>query len=317
VLAGDEERGRQLYDLLLPHADDNAVSYTQQPFGPVALRLGKLAAMLGRWQEVDRHFATALARCELLGATAIRARVLLEHARALTARGEPADRSRIEALTAEARELCEQLQIPQLLAERSVVAERVEDAVFRREGDVWTIAYGADSFRLRDVKGLRYIAALLASPGREVHVLELAGGSPAGTQPVGAADGLVAGLPADGDPVLDEQAKRAYRERLVELESELDEAQAWADPERAAVVADEIELLREELARAVGLGGRDRRFASPAERARVSVTKAIRTAIRLIDNECPALAKHLEASIQTGRFCSYSTPGAPPPRWSV
>ena len=72
VLVGDEDRALQLYELLLPHADDNAVSYTQQPFGPVALRLGKLAALLGRWKETDRHFATALARCELLGAHAIR-----------------------------------------------------------------------------------------------------------------------------------------------------------------------------------------------------------------------------------------------------
>ena len=75
-------------------------------------------------------------------------------------------------------------------------------------------------------------------------------------------------------------------------------------------------FLTQELARAVGLGGRDRTFSSPAERARISVTKAIRTAIRLIDAECPALAGHLETSIQTGRFCSYATPGAPPPAWS-
>src|SRR5262249_40606293 len=37
VLVGDERRGLQLYELLLPHSGANAVSYTQQPFGPVAL----------------------------------------------------------------------------------------------------------------------------------------------------------------------------------------------------------------------------------------------------------------------------------------
>ena len=115
VLVGDAERGLQLYELLLPHDDDNAVSYTQQPFGPVALRLGKLAALLGRWQETDRHFATALARCELLGARAIRTRVLLEHAGALAARGEPADRGRLEAMLDEAAELCDELGMSGLL----------------------------------------------------------------------------------------------------------------------------------------------------------------------------------------------------------
>ena len=81
-------RGRLLYELLRPHGDRNAISYTLQPFGPVALRLGMLAALLDRPQ-INRHFAAALARCELLGAPAIRARTLIEHARALANRGEP------------------------------------------------------------------------------------------------------------------------------------------------------------------------------------------------------------------------------------
>jgi hypothetical protein len=58
-------------------------------------------------------------------------------------------------------------------------------------------------------------------------------------------------------------------------------------------------------------------MASPAERARVNVTKAIRTAIKLIDKESPRLAEHLTASIRTGRFCSYAPPGEAPPRWSL
>jgi hypothetical protein len=324
VLLRDEEQAAQLYELLLPHADNNAVSYTQQPFGPVALRLGRLAALLGRWHEADRHFAAALARCELLGARAIRARVLLEHARALAARGEPADRGRADALVDEARQLCEELDIPELftwLAPASVAApEETGAATFRREGEFWTIAFGADTFRLRDVKGLGYIASLLASPGRELHVLELAGAPSAGGdngRARASADDLPEAWPSDGDAVLDDQAKAAYRERLAELEGELDEARQWGDPERAAAAADEIDALHQELARAVGLRGRDRTFASPAERARVSVTKAIRTAIRMIDKHCPELAEHLEASIQTGRFCSYATPGAAPPSWSL
>ena len=72
-----------------------------------------------------------------------------------------------------------------------------------------------------------------------------------------------------------------------------------------------------ELAQAIGLRGRTRNFSSPAERARISVTKAIRTAIRLIEAQSPELAAHLDASIQTGRFCSYAPPGAVPPSWSL
>ncbi len=124
VLLCDEGRALQLYELLLPHADDNAVSYTQQPFGPVALRLGTLAALLGRWKETDRHFATALARCELLGAQAIRTRVLLEHASALAARGEPADRSRQQAMLEEAAQLCDELGMTGLVTRVSALREQ-------------------------------------------------------------------------------------------------------------------------------------------------------------------------------------------------
>jgi hypothetical protein len=326
VVVGDEARGLQLYELLLPHADDNAVSYTQQPFGPVALRLGMLASLLGRWQETDRHFASALARCELLGARAIRARVVVEHAAALAARGEPADRGRMNAMLDEAAQLCDDLGMTGLLERvhglraHPAAQPPALDAAFRNEGEFWTIVYEGQTFRLRDVKGLRYIAALLACPGRELHVLELVnviGGRDPGTHASLVEPELADSWPGDLDPLLDEQAKREYGRRLEELDVELEEARSWGDTERAARIDEEIGLLSQELARAVGLRGRDRSFSTPAERARINVTKAIRTAIRLIDPHSPSLAAHLEASIQTGRFCSYATPGTAPPRWSL
>jgi hypothetical protein len=282
--------------------------------------------LLERWGDADRHFATALGRCELLCARAIRGRVLLEHARALGARGEGGDRERIAAMLEEAARLCDELGMTGLLARVSALrgqppaAPSDLDAVFRHEGDFWTIAYEGQMFRLRDVKGLRYIASLLASPGREVHVLELvnaATGRAADARARLAEDDVVASWPSDFDPMLDDQARKDYGRRLEELEEELEQARDWGDTERAARLADELDLLTKELGRAVGLRGRDRTFSSPAERARISVTKAIRTAIRLIDKHCPELAAHFEASIQTGRSCSYATHGAPPPSWSL
>ena len=47
----------------------------------------------------------------------------------------------------------------------------------------------------------------------------------------------------------------------------------------------------------------------------MNVTKAIRTAIKLLEKQSPDLADHLTASIRTGRFCSYAPPGEAPPRW--
>jgi len=45
---------------------------------------------------------------------------------------------------------------------------------FCREGDFWTVAYEGRVVRLKDVKGMHYLARLLAHPGRRFHVCELA-----------------------------------------------------------------------------------------------------------------------------------------------
>jgi hypothetical protein len=200
----------------------------------------------------------------------------------------------------------------------------VPGAVFRREGDYWTVAYAGQTARLREMKGLRYLACLLRRPGREVHVLELvreAEGLP--TEPARGlfSDAVVeTGLRRsrldEADRLFDPQAKAAYRRRLHELEEDLEEARSWADQERAARAEEEMDALTQELLRGAGLGGRDRALPSPAERARVSVTKAIRKAVRTIARQCPALGDHLAASVRTGRYCSYAPPLEAPPTWS-
>jgi eukaryotic-like serine/threonine-protein kinase len=329
VLVGDDRGAQRLYELLLPFADRNAVSLSQQPLGPVALRLAMLAAMLERWEEAEAHFETALDRCGLLGARAIRARVLLEYARVLLARSRAGDAERAGALLDDARRLAEDLGLQGVLrrvAELALHTERTSEASrpearFQREGDFWVIAYGGEAFGLRDVKGLRYLALLLGAPGTDVHVLELVSASEAPPDRHGRAELAQAGLHGswhgDAGPVLDARAKDEYRSRLEDLRAELDEAQRFRDEERAARLEEEIDSLVGEIARAAGLGGRGRPTSSGAERARVSVTKAIRTAIRLIARQSPGLAEHLRSSIRTGRFCSYAPPGETPPAWRL
>jgi eukaryotic-like serine/threonine-protein kinase len=337
VLIGDQQRAGQLYDLLLPYVERNAVSLSTVPFGPVALRLGMLAALLERWQEAERHFEVAMERCGRLGARAVTARVLYERSRMLLARDEGGDQARAVELLVQAEAICRELDLPGMFDRVAVLtatvaqrgraegAQAAADAVFRREGDYWTLSYRGELARLRDAKGLRYLACLLRHPGRELHVLELVReveGSPDGpAQGLRRADAAAAGLGVSrlegADPLVDAQAREAYRRRLRELEEDLEEARSWSDPERAARAEAEIDALTAELARAAGLGGRNRLLATPAERARVSVTKATRTAIRTVGRQCPALGDHLAASIRTGRFCSYAPPGEAPPAWSL
>src|SRR5262249_60201084 len=55
-----------------------------------------------------------------------------------------------------------------------------------------------------------------------------------------------------------------------------------------------------------GLGGRDRRAASAAERARQSVTRTIKSAVDKIARHVPELGHHLARSIKTGTYCCYT-----------
>jgi tetratricopeptide (TPR) repeat protein len=193
----------------------------------------------------------------------------------------------------------------ELQAARTTLA-RIEAApsetanVFRREGDYWLVIFEGRTVRVRDLKGMRYLAQLLADPGREFHVLDL----------VAAETGQRAAL-GDAGEMLDERAKTAYRRRLVEIDDDIEQARALGDAGRQAQAGAERDFLVRELSRAVGLGGRDRRAASASERARSGVTRAVRQAIARIGEHHPQLGEHLDRAVRTGTYCAYAPgPGA-------
>jgi hypothetical protein len=190
-------------------------------------------------------------------------------------------------------------------------------ATFRREGEYWSIVFDDDAFRLRDSKGLGHLSVLLAAPGREIHALELVSAIEGHAPPRSASDdGELRVGAGDAGNVLDERAKAEYARRLQDLESELAEAEEWHDPERASRLRQEIDFLARELGAAVGLGGRDRVAASNAERARVSVTRAIKAALARIAEHSPSLGRHLRATVRTGTFCVYEPDPRVPVTWS-
>jgi hypothetical protein len=189
--------------------------------------------------------------------------------------------------------------------------------VFRPEGDYWSVVFEGRTVRVRDLKGIRYLARLLAGPGRELHVLDLVAAE-SGLVPGGERDrstGFSHTGPGDAGEMLDVRAKDAYRRRLAEIEDDIDQARALGDTERAAQADAERDFLVRELSRAVGLGGRDRRAASASERARVSVTRAIRQGIVRIGEHHPALGEHLDRTIRTGMYCAYVPDPRAPTAW--
>jgi non-specific serine/threonine protein kinase len=121
----------------------------------------------------------------------------------------------------------------------------------------------------------------------------------------------------DAGPVLDAEAKQAYRQRLTALRAELGDAETANDIGRAAAVREEIERLAEQLSAAVGLGGRDRRIGATAERARLTVTKRIKDALARIDRAESSLGAYLGRTIRTGLLCMYAPDAGDPVRWSL
>lgn len=206
---------------------------------------------------------------------------------------------------------------PRVVAGAEAVTADTAELV--REGEYWSIRFADVDLRVRDCKGIQFLAELLAHPGREIEALTLvAGGS---LTPVTMAEAAEAGLGCGGEsdlgPVLDGPAKRAYRERLEELREELDHADVSGDVQRSERARREWEAIADELRAATGLGGRDRRAGSPAERARLNVTRAIKTAIARIAAHDESLGDHLSACVRTGRACVYRPDRSAPITWTV
>jgi tetratricopeptide (TPR) repeat protein len=337
---GDAERAASLYPLLLPFERRNVVTAQSCFDGPVATYLGIMATTSRNYAAASRHFEAARTICERMNARPFIALLDIGEAQMLSARREAGDIERAAELLQQAGGIAAELGLDRIVerAERAreelgevepaqgveAISSRPSEAIpaqaeLCREGDVWAFQFDGRAIRIRDSRGVRSLAVLLDNPGVEIHSLELAGlGADPDSRgrttvpPEGTASGA-----GDAGPVLDSAAKAAYRKRLEELREEAEQAESFNDPERAAKAKDEIDALTQALASAVGFGGRDRKSASNAERARVAVTKAVRATLRRINELDTELGQELGATIRTGTFCAYEPDRRQPVTWRV
>lgn len=262
-----------LYPLLLAHAGKpflvTGIAYSLH--GVVDHALMRLAAVLGRIDDVQRHALAALDVCARLGATPIAAGVRRDHALLLS-------------------------EQPKATPHTNVPSERLRptpaDLELQQEGEYWTVTGFGDLCRIQDNRGMQMLAQLVEKCDRELHVLDLSGA----LAPV---DG------GDAGELIDPEARAAYEKRARDLAAELDEATSWNDAGRRERLEEELEMLRAELGRAVGLGGRARRSASAVERARVNVRRRLTLALRRIEESSPTLGATLRARVRTGTYCVY------------
>jgi tetratricopeptide (TPR) repeat protein len=326
--AGEAKVATRLADALRPYADRLAVAGRVAACrGSVSYALGVVGLATGELDPAVSDLDHAVASHRSLGARPHLARSLVALADALERRAASGDRARSSAVRQEAAALAEELGLDRLAARANAAAAAPDlawEGVLRREGEYWSVGDDTRVVRLRDARGLHHLAVLLSAPGEAVHALDLVvggrsrpgnprgGGAAASTD---AAEGLAVRRGDTDDAVLDPQAKSAYRQRLGQLADLMAAAERSGDQERFLELRSETQALEEALAGAQGLGGRDRTAPNAAERARVSVRKALSTALARITRAHPALGEHLQATIRTGTYCAYEPDPLAPVRW--
>jgi hypothetical protein len=161
------------------------------------------------------------------------------------------------------------------------------------KGDIWTITRGRAIARVKDSRGLQLLARLVERPDQEVHVLALA------------SDEGVSAPESDAGDVIDEQARKAYRKRLTELEAAVARARQVENNAVADRLEHERDALAREIARASGLRGRTRNAGSVTERARINVQRRLKDAITRVLEVDPMLGTFLESAVRTGTYCCF------------
>jgi hypothetical protein len=185
------------------------------------------------------------------------------------------------------------------------------------KGQCWAIRYDGNEEKIYtpDI-GFYHLQILLENPGaifsaseldvmvRRITKNELCVSVSAGETPT--KKGVSVLGESDAGSVLDEQAVRAYRTRLNEIEEELGNARANNDLGKIDTLVSEKGWIESELADARGLGGQIRKLGDDRNKVRNRVGNAIRRALKKIKQYDKPLSDHLQNPIlNLGHTLSY------------
>lgn len=167
--------------------------------------------------------------------------------------------------------------------------EEVVEYCFVKGTLVWKFSFDGFTTHAPEVKGFYDIQKMLERPRQVFHCAELMGSV----------------LNGSGEKMIDEKARKQYQKRILDLQSEIEEAERFSHYARAEELQEEYDHLIGHLSRSLNLKGGVRETGSAVEKARSAVTWRIRHAIARIEQRHPALGAHLSNSVKTGTLCSY------------
>lgn len=177
----DDRLAPQLYSELLPYKELFAFDgIAAICFGSIHYWLGSMAAILDRMEAAVEHFEAALTAHRRAGAVMWLAHTERAYGQLLAGSTDSDRQKRSVALRKSAAETYAQLGVRGSMTDvGGTAAPAVEHvpqgARFSLKGDYWEVAYGGNSAIVKDTRGMRDLARLLAKPGREFHVLDLLG----------------------------------------------------------------------------------------------------------------------------------------------
>ncbi len=167
--------------------------------------------------------------------------------------------------------------------------ETVRDNFFVKETAAWKFCYDGATVQASDMKGFYDLQKMLACPRQLFHCAELMGSA----------------LDSSGEKLMDEKARRQYQQKILELQSDIEEAEHRSDFAHLEKLQEEYDLLIDHVSRLLNLKGKSRETGGAVEKARAAVTWRIRNAIARIERHHPLLGAHLSNAVKTGTLCSY------------
>lgn len=161
--------------------------------------------------------------------------------------------------------------------------------IFLKENATWKIVYENSTAIIPEVKGFYDLQKLIRQPREILHCAELMG----------------IGLEVQGDEMIDEKARKQYKERILNIQDELEEAELVSDFARLETLQEEYDSILDMISKSIDHKGRIRRTGNTHEKARSAITWRIRSAIARIEQFHPSLGTHFSNAVKTGTLCTY------------
>lgn len=158
--------------------------------------------------------------------------------------------------------------------------------VFQKTGDFWTVRYGGNTKHIAGDAGIQYIHFLIFKSGETFTTGKF----------LSEYNEKLIAL-ACGDKILDTEAKKNYKERLKDIDIELENTKSNNDFAKQERLEDEKADITAELLKAAGFARHGKKLNPEYSKYRLSIGNAINRAIKKIDKHLPELAIHLRDSI--------------------